>query len=241
MATKTNEPAAEALEPMAEERASTLETQAYERIKQAILSKELKPGEKVSHTEWAERLNFSRTPVRDALKRLEFEGFIIRETERQWHVYTLTIQDIYKLYDVIQSVEGFIAYLAAQNFTDAMAEEASKLLRVMDEGRKHHDYGAYLPANGQFHALMETAANNEKLVEISRLTREKMARVPARDLHLEGRLDRSYEENRLIIDALTRRDAEAADRHQRAHLRSSRDYMILLLEKLIIPYVGPEF
>ena len=220
---------------------NTLETQAYERIKQAILSKELKPGEKVSHTEWAERLNFSRTPVRDALKRLEFEGFIIRETERQWHVYTITIQDVHKLYEVIQSIEGYIAYLAAQNFTNAMCEEVKELLQLMEEAKKNHDYATFLPTNTRFHRLMERAANNAKLVEISQLTREKMARIQARDLHIEGRLERSYDENKQIADALIRRDPESAERSQRIHLRSSRDYIIMLLEKLIIPYVGPEF
>ena len=220
---------------------NTLETQAYERIKQAILTKELKPGEKVSHTEWAERLNFSRTPVRDALKRLEFEGFIIRETERQWHVYTLTIEDVHKLYEVIQSLEGYIAYLAAQNFTDKMAEEVRELLRQMNEAKDKRDYSQYLPANSEFHKLMERAANNPKLVELSHITREKLARIQARNLHLEGRLERSYEENRLIADALIRRDPEAAERNQRTHLRSSHDYIVLVLEQLIIPYVGHEF
>lgn len=220
---------------------NTLENQAYERIKAAILKKELKPGEKVSHTDWAERLNFSRTPVRDALKRLEFEGFIIRETERQWHVYTLTIEDVHKLYEVIQSVEGYIAYLAAQNFTDEMAAEAQALLEVMEEGKTNRDYSKYLPANHHFHLLMERAANNPRLVEITRLAREKLNRTQAGNLHIEGRLDRSYEENRLIVEALIKRDPETAERYQRAHLRSSRDYIIMLLEQLIIPYVGHEF
>jgi len=220
---------------------NSLETQAYERIKKAILCKELKPGEKVSHTEWADRLNFSRTPVRDALKRLEFEGFIIRENERQWHVYTLTIDEVYKLYEVIQGVEGYIAFLAAQNFTDDMSAEAQEILQVMEAAKKTRDYSAFNAANNRFHFLIDSAANNPNLVEIGHLTREKMIRIHSRDLHIEGRLERSYEENTAIAQAMIKHDAEEAQRQQRSHLRSSRDYLIMLLDKLIIPYVGPEF
>ena len=208
---------------------TSLEMQAYDRIKTAIFMKDLKPGEKVSQNDWVDKLKISRTPVRDALKRLEYEGLIIRDTERQWHVYTLTIEDVNRLYDIRESVEGYLAYLAAQNFTDEYKKIARNILRAMEKYKENVDHDGFDEENRRFHALINQAAGNQFMVDIIRQVNDKLHRLRPHGVHLEGRLVQAFEENKNIAEALIAREPEKVEQLQRAHLRSSRKYLVLLL------------
>lgn len=219
----------------------SLETQAYESIKNAILSKDLKPGEKVSQNDWVEKLKISRTPVRDALKRLEYEGLIIRDTERLWHVYTLTLEDVHQLYDVRESVEGYLAYLAAQNFTENDTKTARKIIKAMEIFKEKMDHDGFDGENRKFHALINQAAGNPYMVDIINHSNDRLHRLRPHGVHLEGRLDQAFEENKNIVEALIAHDKEKAECLQRIHLRSSRKYLLLLLTQIIIPFMGSEF
>jgi DNA-binding GntR family transcriptional regulator len=220
---------------------SSLEEQVYQKIKKAILNKDLKPGEKVSHSEWADRLNISRTPVRDALKRLENEGLIIRESERQWHVYLLTLDDVYKIFEARLAIDGYIAYLAAKNLEDVEEAALKKMLADMDTARVNRDHPALDNANNDLHRLLSRAAKNQYLSECSQELGDKLTRLWPKELKIEGRMDKRYDENLQIVQALLAHDPEAAEKAQRDHLISARNYLLLILKKVVIPYVGPEF
>jgi DNA-binding GntR family transcriptional regulator len=219
----------------------SLETQAYDRIKKAILSKELKPGEKISQNDWVERLKISRTPVRDALKRLEYEQLIIRDTERQWHVYTLTLKDVHQLYEVRESVEGHLAFLAAENFTDAWAREISGVIANMEKNKAEVNHDAFDTDNRLFHKIINDAAGNSYLIAIVNQVNDRLHRLRPHGVHIEGRIEQAYKENCNIANALIARDKEKAEYFQRIHIRSSREYLILLLTQIIIPFMGPQF
>jgi DNA-binding GntR family transcriptional regulator len=221
--------------------ATSLETQAYEEIKQAIFTKELKPGEKVSQNDWVDRLNISRTPVRDALKRLEYEGLIIRDTERLWHVYTLTIEDVRRLYEIRESVEGYLAFLAAQNFREEHCKKVRAILQKMESFKGATDHDGFDAENHKFHALIIEAAANPYMVEIIHQVDNKLHRLRPKGVHLEGRLERAFEENKGIAEAMIEHNPEKTEQLQRAHLRSSYEYLMLLLTRIIIPFTGPEF
>ena len=195
----------------------------------------------ISQNDWVEQLKISRTPVRDALKQLEYETLIIRDTERQWHVYTLTIEDVHQMYDVRESVEGYLAFLAAQNFTDAWAEETKKIISAMKEHKENVDHDAFDADNRHFHKIINDAAGNAYLVDIVNRVNDRLHRLRPHGVHIEGRLDQAYRENIDIANALIARDKEKAEYYQRIHLRSSREYLILLLTQIIIPFTGPQF
>jgi DNA-binding GntR family transcriptional regulator len=220
---------------------SSLEDQVYKRIKLAILSKELRPGEKVSHAEWAERLNFSRTPVRDALKRLENEGLIVRETERIWHVYTLTLEDVFMIFDARIAVDGRIAYLAAQNITAEQIEELKTLLARMDQTRIDNSYDAFLEENKKFHSFLNNVCNNSYLIKANLLLNEKTSRLYPKGINIDHRLEKGFKENLLIAQALIDRDPTKAQHHQVQHIISYRDHLIKVIKEMVIPYTGPEF
>lgn len=220
---------------------SSLEEQVYNRIKNAILQKELRPGEKISHAEWAERLGISRTPVRDALKHLEIEGLVIRETERIWHVYTLTIDELLLIYDARLATDGRIAYLCAQNMTPEKDAQMRQLLDEMEETRVRNNYDAFNEANRRFHLLMNDVAGNPYLVQASKHLHERTSRLYPKGMNIDHRLEKGLQENRLIAQAIFDRNPELAEEMQRKHIISYRDHLIRVIKEMIIPYTGPEF
>lgn len=223
------------------EQTDSLEQQAYEQIKAAIFEKTLKPGEKIRLAEWADRLNMSRTPVRDTLRRLENEGLVIRESERQWHVYLLNLDDVYKIFEARLGVDAQIAYLAAMNITD---EQLIKVQMILDEAEQTHlqnDYEQYHTIDEKFHQLLNQASNNEYLVQFQQALVDKLTRLYPQGINIGNRLEASINENKLIAQSLIAHDPEKAREYQIAHINSYRDHLILVLQKLVIPFTGPAF
>lgn len=218
----------------------SLEDQAYNAIKDAIKTLKVRPGEKISYTEWADQLKISRTPVRDALKRLEQEGLVIRETGRQWHVYTLTLQDVYKLHELREGVDTYIARLAALNLTEAQAKRIRELLKDMDAAQARDDRHAFREADTEFHRIMEAASQNPYMVKVSLNISDLLARLRPR-FSIEGRIKNTYRENVKIAQALFEHDPAAAAQAQLEHIHASRDNLVKLIEQWIIPLVGEEF
>ena len=220
---------------------NSLEQQVYQRIKTAIIEKDLKPGEKIRVAEWAEQLKMSRTPVRDALRRLENEGLVIRESERQWHVYLLTLEDVYKIFEARNGVDGEIAYLAAKNITNKQLVEVQKILDEAEETRIRNDYELYHAVDERFHQLLNEAANNEYLVTFQSRLVDLLGRLYPKGINIGNRLEASLNENKMIAQALFEHDPDKARKYQISHINSYRDHLILVLQKLVIPFTGPAF
>lgn len=229
-------------EKSVEERPSdeSLEDQVYEAIKRAILQRELKPGAQISYATWAKHLSVSRTPVRDAFKRLENEGFIIRESERQWYVYVLTLADVHNLHATRMAVEGYMARLAARHRTGEQIETMMELIEAMEEAIVAKDRTAFRRADSHFHQLIEEACQNPYLARISHHCHEMLTRLRT-EITMEGRLQVAVEENQMIAHAVLEQDEDAAEAAQRRHIRASWENMVLLLEQMVIPIVGDHF
>jgi len=218
-----------------------MEKQAYDQIRAAIIEKTLKAGEKIHLVEWTEKLSMSRTPVRDALRRLENEGLVVRESERQWHVYTLSLEDVYRIFEAREGVDGEIAYLAAKNITDEQLVELQTILDEEEQTKLINDYELYHEVDEKFHQLLNRAANNEYLVEFQLRLVDKLGRLYPKGINIGNRLEASIIENGLIAQALIDHDPEKARDHQIGHINSYRDHLIMVLQKLVIPFVGPTF
>jgi DNA-binding GntR family transcriptional regulator len=218
-----------------------LEDRIYRDIKESIKSLKLRPGQKISYTDWADKHDTSRTPVRDALKRLELEGLVVRENGRVWRVYTLTLEDVVKIHDAREGIEGSIARLAARNLTDAQATRLRELVAQMEQACLVQDRESFRRADREFHAIMNTAADNKYLLEAYESMDTLLARLRGQNISIEGRIARTYRENARIAEALIAHDEDAAECAQRDHLRASRDNLMTILEQMIVPYVGNQF
>ncbi len=226
--------------PRSDDRDS-LESRAYRALKQAVLEARLKPGQRISQNEWAARLGISRTPVREALKRLSLEGLAIAESARDWRVYTLGLDDVRRLYEAREGAECMIARLAAERMSEQAGRQAAAILARMEKAAGRDDRSAFREADVDLHRLLERLADNAMLAQASRAASDRLARLRRGGLSLPGRIEGALEENRLIVEALRSRDPDAAERAQRRHLRASAAALTSLLEELVVPLVGPRF
>lgn len=217
--------------------ATTYQQQAYDFVKAQIMNLDLKPGQYVTDSQVASDLNVSRTPVREALRRLEQEGLLINYARRGWKVYTLSLEDIHEIFDIKVSLEGMIARRA----TDCKDEVLQSALRAaMDEMHRAAEVGdreAWQQADFQLHQTIFAMGGNERVTQIIKSVDEQWHRVRIGFVAMQGRIERSNPEHEMIVECILSGDGAEAERLMRAHLENVRDELVRLLVNLVLPFV----
>jgi Transcriptional regulators len=188
---------------------------AYSLILAAIDDGIYKPGDRLVESELAERFGVSRTPIREALQRLETQSLLARDG-RSLIVASLDHNQLAELYVVRAQLEGLAARLAAKH---ASVEEI-RVLRdmVADDRRLMNDPKALSRANKRFHKQIHLASHNRFLVQQLDLVHRSMALLATTSLEAEGRGRTALDEHEAIVEAIARGDGEAADRALREHI-----------------------
>jgi DNA-binding GntR family transcriptional regulator len=188
---------------------------AYALILQAIDSGVYRPGDRLVESELAERFGVSRTPIREALQRLETQSLLTRDG-RSLIVSSLDHNQMAELYVVRCELEGLAARLAARHATD---EEVRVLRKMVEDDRKYlNDPAALARANRRFHKQVHLASHNRFLVQQLDLVYRSMALMATTSLAIEGRGAIAIEEHQRIVDAIAAGDGEAAYRALREHI-----------------------
>lgn len=193
--------------------------EAYSQLKEAIYSHELQAGVRITETELSERLSMSRTPIREAIYRLEAEGLLSHEPRRGLVITQPDHQMVMELYTMRETLEGAAARLAAQH-----ASEAELMtLREINESEKalFGNPKGLSELNRKFHMLISLSAHNRYLLKSLENMAATIALLPTL-LNSQGRPQEAHDEHRAILDALIARDAAAAEEAARAHIRSAR-------------------
>ncbi|PLY02737.1 MAG: GntR family transcriptional regulator [Desulfuromonas sp.] len=193
------------------ERHQTLREKILESIREAILKGQLKPGEKVAEPELAERFGISRTPIREAFRQLESEGYLTVIPRKGAVVAQLSEQDIEEFYAIKSVLEGFAARLAALKMSDKEIEKLEAINARLEELARLGDVKTFFRVHNEFHELFIRAAGNEKLSELIDQLVMKFNRSRMASLALPGRMEISVNEHRKIIQAFKERDTETAD------------------------------
>ena len=191
------------------------QTDAYSMILDAIDTGTYRPGDRLVESELAERLGVSRTPIREALQRLETQSLLVRDG-RSLIVASLDHNQMAELYVVRGELEGLAARLAARNAT----EEEVRLLREMVEADNtllEHP-AALARANRRFHKQIHLASHNRFLVQQLDLVHRSMALMATTSLAVVGRGEIAQKEHDSIVSAIEARDGDAADAALRAHI-----------------------
>jgi DNA-binding GntR family transcriptional regulator len=191
-------------------------------LREAISRGELKPGERLLQERLAEQLAVSRTPLREALHRLEQEGLVVLSRGRGVEVRRLDDAQVIELYEVREMLDGLAARLAAQRSTPAERRAIERVLREMERAVARWDPHTWLLCNLRFHEQVLAAAHNQTLAESLRLVRlSAQAFYPTVLLNRE-RAQVALAEHRRILAAIERRDPEAAEREGRLHIVTAR-------------------
>ena len=188
---------------------------AYGLILEAIDGGVYRPGSRLVESELAERFGVSRTPIREALQRLETQSLLTRDG-RSLIVASLDHAQMAELYTVRQELEGLAARLAAQH---AAVEEIAVLHDMVEQDRALvTDPEALARANKRFHHQIHLASHNRFLVQQLDLVHRSMALMATTSLAVEGRGVTALDEHQAIVTAITNRDGESAYEAVKQHL-----------------------
>jgi DNA-binding GntR family transcriptional regulator len=182
----------------------------YEILIQRVISGELSPGDRLDSAELALALGVSRTPVKDALARLESEGIVEVQARRGTAISVPTPEGVAELYEVIRMIALFVVDPAIERAT---ADDIAHLEALLDEveaeidGGVVQDYAKYLERDRAFHSYVVELAGNSRMLEIYRVTGLQMRLAYTADSHRIHDVSVAASEHRMIIDAFRRRSA----------------------------------
>lgn len=187
-------------------------------IEEAILSGRLPAGDRLNADDYARRMGISHIPVREALRSLQADGWIVHRPRQGAFVRNRDPGDLADLFEARMQMEGDIAGLAAQRRT---AGQLNQLDQILDRQAKTTDPGALARINAEFHVCLATCSQNAVLTEYVRdlSNRVRFYFLPAAAL----RRSNSLAEHRGIVDAVRRRDGTLARDLVRAHVAETGD------------------
>jgi len=215
-----------------------LEKIAYDAIKEAILDFSLKPGETLVETEVARQLSISKTPVRDALSRLEKEGFIVKVAYKGYYIADISRQSMTDIFQIRAVLEGLAVRLSTPKLEEADIQEGLRLIEEHSQAAMAGNIALASKLNREFHDLILNKAGNERLQQIIGNLEDHLRRYRTLSNYQSGRLEKSVDEHRQIIKAIIERDAETAEKATRNHIESVINDLAIqdfdeLLEKIV--------
>lgn len=193
---------------------------AYHRLRDAIRDGSLKPGQRVMEVELAQWLNVSRTPVRDAIRRLEAEGMLAYEPRGGLVVARLDRQAVMELYAMREVLEGTAARLCARHASDMEVIELVDLVKA--ERELQGDAEALLRHNRRFHEAVHRGAHNRYLEKSLAAVNDSMVLLGKPLMLLPHRAEAALTEHAEIVSCIERRDADAAEEAARRHVRAAQ-------------------
>ncbi len=210
---------------------------AYVRIREAIREGGLAPGERLTEVDLAARFGVSRTPVRQAIARLEAEGLLTHEARRGLTVTRPDHQQVVELYVMREVLEGAAARLAAQHASET--EIAAMAEIVEGEPAAFGDGAALATVNQRLHGLLYLAAHNRYLLRSLEQLGATMSLLPTL-LTRGGRAEQAHAEHRAMLKAIVKRDGDAAEAAARKHARAAQKHRLAWMVGTIgVPIATP--
>ncbi len=202
---------------------------AYDALLTSIREGRYQPGDRLREEDVADQLSLSRTPIREALRRLEADGIVEHRPRIGAVIRRLTHTEVVELYQMRVVLERTAAEMAAKHGTDAEFDTLEELNNEIAEERDNPARAAAI--NQTFHRCLGLAARNRFLVEASRALTNSLLLLGPTTFTDDMRIDTVVSQHRGIIDALRNGDAEAAGAAAEAHLQTSLRHRLRALEE----------
>lgn len=211
---------------------------AYALILEQILNFTRKPGEVITEVSLSEQFGISRTPVREAISRLENEGLIITEN-RTKKIYYLTSADIENIFDLKIAIESSIAGKAAVSGNKEDRDSLSNILILFNElisdktsGKKDEDtfFKEWLEADKCFHKLLFNMAGNQRAEQFVNILNIQWHRIKMGLLAIEGRVEKAEVEHAIIGNAVISGNRQQGEDAVRDHLTNLKSELIKLMK-----------
>ena len=194
----------------------------FNTLRQAILRGELQPRERLMEIQLAQRLGVSRTPVREAIRKLELEGLVLMIPRRGAEVAEITRQDLEDVLEVRAALEELAVKDACEHITDEQLQELKKAANEFKRSLEGTDLVACAEADIHFHEIIYAATNNKRLVQMLNNLREQMYRYRMENLKDKRTYRTLVEEHDAIRRALKKHDKEKAGAAINVHIENQR-------------------
>lgn len=205
----------------------------FNTLRQAILTGDLKPGERLMEIHLANKLGVSRTPIREAIRKLELEGLVTMIPRRGAEVAQITEKSMSDVLEVRRAVDALCVELACERISDEALEALKEACGGFEEAVKSGDVKKIAQADVAFHDIIVRATGNQRLVQLVNTLSEQMYRYRfeyIKDVSQHGSL---VEEHRIIYESLLKKDKQTASEAAKLHIDNQEKTIIkqIRLEK----------
>ena len=190
----------------------------FNTLRQEILRGELKPGERLMEIQLANKLGVSRTPIREALRKLELEGLVNMVPRKGAEVADITEKSLRDVLEVRKALEELSVQLACEKITEEEIEELKRVAERFKDTLDDQDVTKIAEADVAFHDVIYTATDNQKLILLLNNLREQMYRYRVEYLKKEEAYPQLIAEHEELIDNISKRNKEEATRIMCEHI-----------------------
>ena len=202
-----------------------------EHIREAIINGTFAPGERLMEIQMADEMGVSRTPVREAIRKLEMEGFVVMIPRRGTYVSNMSIKDTNDVYEIRISLDTLAAGLAAERISDEELEELQRLLVKVGAAIEKNDMAKVVEADIEFHDVLYKASRNERLRNIINNLREQITVIRGVSMRYPGRLKDTQDEHRRLVECISARNVEKSQEMARIHLENAEKTLMAAMSE----------
>jgi DNA-binding GntR family transcriptional regulator len=203
--------------------APTLRVQALKKLRTAIIDGNLAPNTRLVERSLCDLLGVSRTIVREILRQLEAEGWVVNPPYKGPTVAAITSEQAKQMYEMREALEGLAARLCARRATSKQIAELEAIVDEMAEAQLRRDLHKHLDTIKRFYEVMLKAAGNEILAEFLSSQHHRLTRLRSMSLFRPQRAAVSVVEKRRLVAAIKRRDEKAAQAASELHIRTAAE------------------
>lgn len=201
----------------------------FNTLREAILRGDLEPGERLMEIALANRLGVSRTPIREAIRKLELEGLVVMIPRRGAQVASITEKDLKDVLEVRTSLEVLATELACERMDEAQFENLKKALKAFERALGGKDVTEIAGRDVDFHDVIFASTQNARLVQILNNLREQMYRYRLEYLKDFSSHAKLLQEHQQLVDAIEHKDAERAVAIIKEHIYNQEISVIRLI------------
>ncbi len=198
----------------------------FNSIREAIILGELKPGERLMEVQLAEKMGVSRTPIREAIRKLELEGLVVMVPRKGAYVADLTKKDIIDVLEVRAVMDGLATQLAAERITESEIKELNKITEQFSLCVEKNNLQGIIKKDIEFHDLIYKASRNEKLSQINNNIQEMIYRFRVVYLKNYNPFRDVSKEHSRIVEAITEHNSTEAQKWAVMHIKN-QEYTII--------------
>lgn len=198
----------------------------FNTLREAILTGELAPGERLMEIQLADKLGVSRTPVREAIRKLELEGLAIMLPRRGAIVASITISDLQDVLEVRRVLEGLTIELACKRMNAEELKQLKQGAEAFEKAAHENDLTEIAKKDEAFHDVIYNASKNNRLIQILNNLREQMYRYRLEYIKDEAKREILVEEHKMIVEAIEANDVTLAKKALKKHISNQEKTII---------------